>query len=121
MADASFCDAEADEGYDSPGMVAVGGDEAVGGGVGGELRAGGGEDVGNEAVVAVVAEGVGGDVADGGLGEVGWERGAGWEEEFAGAASVFDARPDVVAGVELEEGFEEVAVFYARVVSIFRE
>ena len=71
---AGYCDAEADEGYYSPGMSAVGGDEGCGCGVGGELCAGGGEDVGDEAVVAVVAEGVGGDVADGGFGEVGWER-----------------------------------------------
>ena len=49
----------------------------VGCGVGGELGPGGGEDVGEDAVVAVVAEGVGGDVADGGFGEVGWEGGAG--------------------------------------------
>ena len=74
-----------------------------------------------DVVVAVVAEGIGGDVADGGFGEVGWEGGAGGEEEFVGAAGVFDARPDVVAGAEVEEGFEEVAVFNARVVSILRE
>ena len=49
--------------------------------------------------------------------KLGGSGGAGWEEEFVGAAGVFDARPDVVAGVELEEGFEEVAVFDARVVS----
>ncbi len=106
-------DAEADEGDYSPGVSAVRGDESCGCGVGGELCAGGGEDVGDEAEVAVVAEAVGGDVADGGFGEVGWERRAGWEEKFVGAAGVFDARPDVVAGVELEEGFEEVAVFDA--------
>src|SRR5580704_4192054 len=69
-------DTEADEGYDSPGMVAVGGDEGCGCGVGGELCAGGDEHVRDEVVVAVVAEGVGGDVADGGLGEDGWEYGA---------------------------------------------
>ena len=39
----------------------------------------------------------------------------GGEEEFVGAAGVFDARPDVVAGAELEEGFEEVAVLFAGV------
>src|SRR5271170_7942591 len=121
MADALLCDAEADEGYDSPGMVAVGGDESCGCGVGGELRAGGGEDVGDEAVVAIVAEAVGGNVADGRFDEGGRECGAGREEQFAGAARVFDARPDVVAGVELEEGFEEIAVFYAVAVSILRE
>ena len=77
------------------------------------MRAGSGEDVRDDAEVAVVAEGVGGYVADGVFGEVGWEWGAGWEEEFVGAGGVFDARPDVVAGVELEERFEEVAVFYA--------
>src|SRR5271163_1932400 len=102
MVDALPCDAKANEGGDSPGVMTVGGDERRRCGVGGELRAGCGEDVGNEAVVAVVAEGVGRYVTDGGLGEVGWERGAGWEEEFAGAAGVFDARPEVVAGVELE-------------------
>src|SRR5882762_9914193 len=96
-------------------MVAVGGDEGAGRGVGGELGAGGGEEVRGDAVVAVVAEGVGGDVADGGFGEIRWKGGAGGEEEFARAAGVFDARPDVVAGVELEEGFEEVTVFYASV------
>ena len=66
-----------------------------------------------EAEVAIVAEGVSGYVADRGFGEVGWERGAGGEEKFVGAGGVFDARPDVVAGVELEEGFEEVAVFFS--------
>ena len=45
--------------------------------------------------------------------KLGGSGGAGWDEEFVGAAGVFDARPDVVAGVELEEGFEEVAVFDA--------
>jgi hypothetical protein len=75
----------------------------------------------DETVVAVVAEGVGDDVADGGFGEVGWECGARGQEEFVGAAGVFDARPDVVAGSELEEGFKEVAVFYAAVVSTLRE
>ena len=94
-------------------MVAVGGGENIRCDVGGKLCAGGGEDVGDEAEVAVVAEGVSSDVGDRGFGEVGWERGAGREEELVGAAGVFDARPDVVAGVELEEGFEEVAVFFA--------
>src|SRR5258708_6680252 len=106
-------DAKANEECYSERMAAVGGDERGGGGVGGELCARGGEEVWGDAVVAVVAEGVGGDVADGGFGEVGWECGAGGEEEFVGAAGVFDARPDVVAGVELEEGFEEVAVFFS--------
>ena len=73
----------------------------------------------DETVVAVVAEGVGGYVADGCFGEVGWKRGAGREEEFVGAGGVFDAGPDVVAGVELEEGFEEVAVSMLRRVSDF--
>ena len=79
------------------------------------MGSGCGEDVGNDAVVAVVAEGVSGYVADGGFGEVGWEGRPGWEEEFVGASGVFDPRPNVVAGVELEEGFEEVAVFDASV------
>jgi hypothetical protein len=108
-------DAEADEDYYAPGMVAVGGDQWGGCGVSGELGAWGGENVGEDAVVAVVADGVGGDVADGFFLEVGREWGAGGEEEFAGAAGVFDACPDVVAGSEFEEGFEEVAVFYAAV------
>ncbi len=93
--------------------VPVGGDEGLRGRVSRELRAGSGEHVGDEAVVAVVAEGVSGDVADGSFGEVGWEWRARWEEEFVGAGGVFDAGPDVVAGVELEEGFEEIAVFDA--------
>ena len=83
--------------------------------VSGELGSGGGEDVWDEAEVAVVTEGVGGDVADWGFGEVWREGGAGWEEEFVGSGGVFDACPDVVASVELEERFEEVAVFYASV------
>src|ERR1700733_12928707 len=88
-----FCDAETDEGYDSPWMGSVGGDQGRGCGVGGELRSGSGEKMRGDAVVAVVADGVGGDVADGGFGEVGWEGGAGWEGEFVGGAGVFDARP----------------------------
>src|SRR5260370_29950418 len=71
-----LCDAEADEGDHSPGMMAVGGGEDVWCGVGGALGTGGGEDVGDEMVGAGVAAGVGDDVADGGLGGLGWERAA---------------------------------------------
>ena len=62
-AGALFGDAETDERYDPEWMMAIRGGEDVWGDIGGELGAGGGEEVA-DAVVAVVAEGVSGDVAD---------------------------------------------------------
>src|SRR5215469_10439983 len=95
-------DAEADKEGCSEGMRAVGGDERAGCGVCGELCSRGGEEERDDAEVAVVAEAVGGYVADGEFFEVGWQWGAGSEEEFVGAAGVFDAGPGVVVSTEVD-------------------
>src|SRR6185312_11019655 len=91
-------------------MMAVGWDEGLRCGVGGELCSGRGEQVRSDLEVAAVAESIGLDVADRGFLEIRGERCSGRDEEFGGASSIFDAGPEVVSAVELEQGFGEVAV-----------
>lgn len=83
-------------------MVAVGWDERLRRGVGGELRSGCGEQVRGDLEVAAVTEGVGLDVADRRLLKIRGEGRSRRHEEFAGAACIFDAGPEVVATGEFE-------------------
>lgn len=105
-----MAETEAEEDDDADGVGAVDGLEDGAGVVDGDLCAEGGGEAGDAAEVTVVAGGVSLDTAGVGFAEVGRE-GLFAEDELIGAGDVFYAGEGVVARVEAEGGFEEIAVF----------